>query len=739
MTGSRPSLRSGLTFAGVLVALVAVAQAASPTFWRVSTQDEFLRGVVENVSVDADGQLLLGPATEVVYESTAPFLWSVARASEALWIGSGGDGKVFRVGPDGTATTVYDADEQNVHAVAPMDDETAYVGTSPDGAVLRVTTDSAQTVFDPEERYIWALAVDDDQNLFVATGDQGRIYRVSPDGASTLFYDTKASHVLSLAFDPEGNLLAGTGAPGQVFRIDRNQRAFVVLVSPFSEVRALRSTADGTVYAVAVSQPQTRTQPAAPAPPSSAPSVPSVTTSTSVTAVVVADATPASPPPAQPTAASPAAPPRGGAVYRIDPDGVWDVVWQSSGDSPYDVSVADDGDLIIGTGGTGKIFRVTENPLKVVLLTRAPAQQVTSFATGRDGDRYYVTANPGKVYRLAAGRAPAGSYLSEVRDAATVATWGTVRWRATTPGDSSVSLFTRSGNTATPNQTWSPWSDAYTDSTGSQITSPKARYVQWRAALSGTRETPTLLSVTTAYLPRNLRPEITSLTVHDPGIVFQRPFSSSDPPIAGLDDGAAASGANEPAAAASETQQTTLGRRVYRKGLQTFVWTARDLNQDQLQFDVLYRSETTSTWHMLRSGLSDSIFAWDTTSAPDGTYMLRVVASDSQSNAPGAALTGAAESTPVDIDNTAPTISLDPLHQSADQAAFTFVVTDSHSPVQHVEYSLDNERWQVVYPVDGIPDSRVERFEIMLEPGAAERLVVRATDAMNNTVTAAGR
>ena len=739
MTGSRPSPRRGFAAAGVVVALVALVHGASPAFWRVSTQNEFLRGQVEDVSVDTDGLLQLGPATEVVHETTAPFLWSVARANEALWIGSGGDGKVFRVRPDGTSTTVYDAEEQNVHTVAPLDDETAYIGTSPDGAVRRVTTDGAQAVFDPEERYIWALAVDADENLFVATGDQGRIYRVSPDGESTLFYDTKASHVLALDFDPEGNLLAGTGSPGQVFRIAPDQRAFVVLDSRFGEIRALRTTPDGTIYAVAVRQTQPRAQPASPTPPSSSPAVPSVSTSTSVTAVVVADAAPASPPASQPAAASPAAAPGEGAVYRIAPDGVWDIVWQSSVDSPYDVAVDDDGDLIIGTGGTGKIFRVTEDPPKVVLLTRAPAQQVTSFGSGRNGEQYYVTANPGKVYRLTAGRATAGTYLSEVRDAATVATWGTLRWRATTPGDSAVRMFSRSGNTATPNDTWSLWSDAYTDPDGSQIISPKSRYIQWKAELSGTRETPTLLSVTTAYLPRNLRPEITSLTVHDPGIVFQRPFSSGDPPIAGLDDGAPTRGTNEPAGTTNGTQQTTLGRRVYRKGLQTFVWTARDQNQDKLQFDVLYRSEVTSTWHMLRSGLNDPIFAWDTTSAPDGTYVIRVVASDSQSNAPGTSLTGAAESTPVDIDNSAPTISLEPLRQEANQAVFAFVVTDSHSPVQHVEYSLDNERWQVVYPVDSIPDSRVERFEIALEPDAVERLVVRATDAMNNTATVAGR
>ena len=81
----------------------------------------------------------------------------------------------------------------------------------------------------------------------------------------------------------------------------------------------------------------------------------------------------------------------------------------------------------------------------------------------------------------------------------------------------------RSGNTATPDQTWSPWSAAYSNAGGEQIVSPTARYLQWRAVLTATGNAgPVLTSVTTAYLPRNLRPEITSITVHPSGTVFQR-------------------------------------------------------------------------------------------------------------------------------------------------------------------------------------------------------------------------
>jgi hypothetical protein len=65
-----------------------------------------------------------------------------------------------------------------------------------------------------------------------------------------------------------------------------------------------------------------------------------------------------------------------------------------------------------------------------------------------------------------------------------------------------------------------------------------------------------------------------------------------------------------------------------------------------------------------------------------------------------------------------------------------FTVRDDQSAVQRVEYSLDASRWRMVYPKDGIPDSRREEFEVMVddtEPGRS--VIIRATDAMNNVAT----
>ena len=128
---------------------------------------------------------------------------------------------------------------------------------------------------------------------------------------------------------------------------------------------------------------------------------------------------------------------------------------------------------------------------------------------------------------------------------------------------------------------------------------------------------------------------------------------------------------------------------------------------------------------------------WDTTSVPDGTYFVKVAASDAPSNSPGTALIGELESVSFDIDNTPPRIEMQPAARSRARTTITFVVRDEQSSVQRVEYSLDASRWRMVYPKDGIPDSRREEFEVTLDESESGRsVIIRATDAMNNVATA---
>jgi hypothetical protein len=320
-----------------------------------------------------------------------------------------------------------------------------------------------------------------------------------------------------------------------------------------------------------------------------------------------------------------------------------------------------------------------------------------------------------------------------------VATWGVLTWRGSTPPGSRVELFTRSGNTETPDDTWSPWSSAYTKADGSPIASPKARYLQWRAVLTGQPNGPVLTSVSAAYLQRNLRPQVRSITIHPPGIVFQKPFSTGDPDLAGFEDQSTPERKLAAQAAALSAGGVTppLGRRTYQKGLQTIVWRADDENDDELSYDVLYRREGETTWRPLRRGISESILVWDTTTVPNGTYFVKIVASDAPSNAASTALTGEMDSVAFEIDNTPPTITIGGVRAERGRTIITFDVVDDHSPIQRVEFSQDGQRWRTVFPVDGIADSRIEHYELSLEGDIGERgVTLRATDSMNNVASA---
>jgi hypothetical protein len=731
--------------AAAVLAAAAVAHAALPTFWQVSTEAEFLQGDVENLSVDSYGRLSLGPATDTVYESSAPFLWTMISAPDgAVFVGSGNEGQIHRIDGSGKASLFFDAEELEVHAIVAAPGGGIYAATSPDGKIYKVDASGTGTVFfDPADKYIWSLAVDRAGNVYAGTGDKGIIYKIGTDGRGAPFYQTKATHVMSLAFDRDGRLLAGTESPGRVFRIDASGKPFVLLDSPYNEIHTLRVDPNGNIFAAAVGgrggAGQDRPVPA-PEPPSAQPPIASV--STEVTSITIAaDVSSLAP---SPTAQAPPRTTQGlgaGAVYRIMPDGAWDLLWQSREDVPYDLAFEPGGTVLVATGNEGKIYRLSGDPMQPTLVARALVQQVTTLLPDRNGRMLFATSNPGKVLRLSAARADKGIYTSDVRDAQSVATWGAIKWQGQAPGGATLEISTRSGNTRTPDETWSDWSQPYTESAGSPIVSPRARYLQWRAVLAATRdESPMLTSVTAAYLPRNTRPRVTSITIHPPGTVFQRPFPTGDPEIAGFEgetpDRRAAS--LNPTSGAM-TNSPALGRRAYQKGLLTFVWRAEDENRDDLLYDVLYRREGDTTWKPLKRGLTDPILVWDTTSVPNGRYTVQVFASDSPSNPPDAALTASMESTTFEVDNMPPIVTVTDVRREGTRTTITFDVRDTDSAVQKAEYSLDGDRWQTIYPRDGIADSRAEQFELTLEGATAARgVIIRATDALNNITSARG-
>ena len=599
--------------ARLLAAVITVAaavglHAAVPTFWQVATEADFLRGDAEGLALDSYGRLTIGPAATTLYDSNAPFLWVMAPGPDGgTFVGTGNEGQVLLIDAAGKGRVFFDADELEVHALAPAPGGGLYVGTSPNGKIYKVDANGRGTVFfDPPDPYVWSLAVDRAGNVFAATGDKGLIYKITPDGKGSVFYDTKATHALSLAFDREGRLLAGTGTPGRVLQLDAAGKPFVLLDSAYSEIRALRVDDKGAAFAIAVSGRGGAAEPPARAPEPAAAPVATVSTEVTIVAVGGDGGGQGASVTTTPAARGGQGAAVSGGIYRIAPEGGSDLVWESREDTPYDLAFEADGSVIVATGGKGKIVRLAGDPYRATLIARANAQQVTALGHDRSGQILVATSNPGKVQRLSRNRSDRGTYTSDVRDAQAVATWGTLRWQALTPQGTRVEISTRSGNTRTPDETWSAWSSPYAAAEGSAVTSPRARFLQWRAILTpSASETPTLTSVTAAYLPRNARPRVTSVTVQAPGTVFQRPFPTGEPDLAGFDGDTPDRRVAAQQQAAPPGSSPALGRRGYERGLLTFIWRAEDDNRDELIYEVQYRREGDNTWKVVKKGLSD--------------------------------------------------------------------------------------------------------------------------------------
>src|SRR5438128_12286712 len=253
----------GLVAAIVLGAVSSFAR--EPIVWEIGSRTDLLKGEARGVSITDTGLLTLAPNVTQLFNTEQAYVWSTAiDAAGNVYLGTGHDGKLFRVGADGKGALFFKASELDVTALAIAKDGAVFAATSPDGKVYRVTPDGkADVYFDPSDKYIWSLAILDDGSLAVGTGDNGKLYRVRAANAkpeSSLLISTNQTHVMSLTVTKNGDLIAGTDPGGLVLRISSNGKAFGLYDAPLREIHALASAPDGSIYALALSDAASTTR-----------------------------------------------------------------------------------------------------------------------------------------------------------------------------------------------------------------------------------------------------------------------------------------------------------------------------------------------------------------------------------------------------------------------------------------------------------------------------------------------
>jgi hypothetical protein len=680
------------------------ATATGPVFWRVNSRVEVEKGDPRGVSIADNGAMTLAPSLVEIFDTKQAYIWSaVTDKAGNIYLGTGNEGRIFKVDPNGRGLLLYKTSELSVMALAVDSRGNLYAGTAPDGKVYRITpTGEAQVFFEPKTKYIWSLAFDAQGRLLVGTGDKGTIYRVNGNGAGETLVKTTQANITALGVDSNGDIIAGTEPGGLVLRISPEGRAFTIFDSSQREVRDLAFGQNGDLYVLALAESAgtglSNTAPS-PTPPAVVPSGDEGLTIT-ITDVQPVDSGSA---PATPGTTSGTTSQTKSALYKVDPMGVSDLLWESRDAVAFAVTIDSNGRAMIGTGQKGRIYSLAQqqNPL---LLTQSSEGQTSRFI--RSGTQIFAAAsNLGKLFRLSNETSVSGIYTSSVRDAQTTATWGRISW----VGEGAIEVQTRSGNTANPDSTWSDWSPPIVNREGDAIASPPARFVQWRATLKRQADdvSPRLREVTVSYLPRNLAPRLTTLSVLPIGVALQAALQQPS-----------ADGAGDQAAADLPVNSATIQippRRLFQRGAVSLQWQAEDRNGDGIEYSLYYRNAAGTEFYPLKTGLRENYYTVEPNALPDGRYVFKVIASDALSNPAQQALTDEQETEPVEIDNTPPNVTADTPKITGNSVVVLFRANDQTSIIRRAEYQIDGGLWRSIFPVDGIADSKREEFSVNVQ------------------------
>jgi hypothetical protein len=732
-------LRFPLRSSCLLLAALGAAALLSPVLpaqgthlWTQSQLEEFEKGTPQGVALTSDGHLREGPGLKEVLTTPSTFVWAVtADKNGTAYLGTGAPAAVLRVDRDGKSTTLFETRDASVQAVRLGPDGALYAATLPSGKVYKLKADAdakqdetnATVVFDPAKvsdgnsgagegekaggsHYVWDLAFDPAGRLYIATGDPGAVYRVDvtkSGAAAERFFTSDEAHIRTLAWDAKGNLIAGSDGSGLVYRIDAKGKGYVLFEAPRREITSVAVGANGTIYAASVGD-KTHTN---------LPPLPVQGTGT-ITITVVQ-------PGSMQAVNQSSAIPEGTEIYALTDGQAPRKLWNSKEDIVYALTAQAEG-LLALTGNRGHVFRIQDDG-SYADIGHLEAQQGLSLAA-QGGDVLIGSGNTGKLIRL--GAADSHEYASDVLDAGALARFGHVEVE---PGSANYQILTRTGNVEQPVRGWTEWEPLKDGA----VASPAGRFLQWKAVL---RAGGAVGSVGVNYLPVNAAPLVDEIVVV-PGARWNPQSQSTSQPTVNINlPSAAASGASFDASSSSPLTANK------DKDAVTVRWGAHDDNGDDLTYSIYLRGDGETVWRLLKDKITEKAYSFDADLIPDGGYEIKVVASDAPSHTPADALSGDKVSDRFVIDTTPPDVTGLKASAQSGGVRVTFDAVDATSPIAHAEYSLDAGPWQYIEPVGNLSDAKTEHYDFVIPAGAlnanpgansGEHLItVRAYDRYDN-------
>ena len=677
-------MRLSFARATVAIALVCVslgfsthARAVGTRTFVLDTLDKLSGGDLKGVAVSSDGAVRAGftLGNTPIPEANASFS-ALTLADGSTLIGTSPQGKVYRLAGD-AVTLFADTGALAVTSIVQAKNGTVFAASMPDGKIFKLSQGKAELFTTlPDTSHVWALALDKaGAGLFAATGPEGKVFRVEPTGASSVYYRSTEGHLVSLAMMENGDLLAGSSGKGNLYRISGPGRATVLATLPGEEVKSV-AVSKGIIWAIGNEYGE------APEPPKRSPAAGRT-------------------PPGPSTATRPKA--GKGVLYRFDAQGRPERMMKHDDTHYLSLALDEQGHAYVGTGANGRIYTVDDAHV-VTLLADTDERQIGALSVA-NGKGFVATSDPPVAHRILGRGGPDAVWTSKVLDATLHARFGHLGWRAT----GALELSTRTGNTTTPDATWSAWSNPLT--APAAISSPPGRFVQARARW--TRDpNAQLTEISIPFVTDNVRPVITEVTAATKGALVK-----------------------EPAAGAVPASGGDVGKH---ESVVKLTWKVDNPDSDTLRYRIAFKREGQTQWRdALKADdvLTKAELEWDTAALPEGKYRVRVEASDEPANPIDQVQKHALESETVLVDNTPPRIDTLTVNGRRLRAH----VVDGTSPIARVEIAVDGKlEWRPLAAADGIFDTADESVDsdvAAIVPPGSHIVVLRAFDVAGNSAT----
>lgn len=653
--------------------------------WGLTGRNDFLRGKHLGTSVTSKGTLVLVPSARAIFKSAEMLPWKMVSTANGTYVAGWNSATVVRLTTGGSTEPFFPKagdsfpNVESVTALATDAQGNLLVGTWPDQHVRLLAAADGTVLKDWHlpGASVWDVAVASNGVRYAAC-DQGALYilRDNADVPLQVGCTVPDKNVYALAAGLNGDIYLSTSPRGKVYRLTATGQLSSVYEARGS-VTSLTVDKAGNLYV-----------------------------GTSPTCRIV----------------------------RVSPDGTQQEIMRGMGRGNRHVLALQmlDDTLYAATGPAGGIYRImhpttADSEVSAVFAredqgtgtgdqTHAGPESVmvNALAVSPQGRLLAAASSPSQVLELVPRTQ--GAFLSAVLQTPSVARWGQLVMHARIAEKEAVIVESRSGQTALPDTTWSQWQELSKD--GATLTSPPATFAQFRVRMTGVpTNSPALEYVRVYFQPFNQPPALKLL----------------EPKVGS-----------------------------YLNGKKQIRWEGRDPDGDDLVYTVSVSRDDGLTWKQLTPSkpepkdnpaadngkltikptkgtvkgkpetappapapakvsaeISETSIPWDTNMADDGTYRIKVVASDKYAK-PMEAKTAEVISGRFVVDNSSPTVAVAEKVFGWEKLR-RFEVIDNMTPIVGGKFRINDGPWTALVAEGGIFNSK-RKWVLLTSPDGEIKL-----------------